>query len=162
MKAVISSTQNLQLQRRVHLHHFAQRVLEHNTKEQATSLRPKEDGRDGLEQLRDAPFKLHSPLVLEVPAQHAQNLPGNLKCVAQASNTGSLTRSNASAKTSTRVIAPWCFSPTRQSHLSISSSVSTQCAQLLHFGPSVASKTTRCLCCHVDTSGARNPSHEHK
>ena len=63
-----------QLQKRVHLHHFAQRGLQHHTKEQATPFRPTEKGRDGLERLRDAPFKLKASLLHEVTAPHSRNV----------------------------------------------------------------------------------------
>ena len=41
----------------------------------AGQLRPWENGRDTLERLRDTSFELKTPLVLEVPALHPQNLP---------------------------------------------------------------------------------------
>ena len=46
----------------------AQGILKHKAMEQAAPLRPREDGRDGLEQLRNGPSKLYPPLVLEITA----------------------------------------------------------------------------------------------
>ena len=54
---------------------FTQRVLQHNTQQKATPLRPWQDSRDGPKRLRQTSFKLHSPLVLEAPTKHPQDLP---------------------------------------------------------------------------------------
>ena len=48
--------------------------MQYNTQKQAAPLRPWQDGHDGPERLRHTPSKLHSPLVLEVAAQHPQDL----------------------------------------------------------------------------------------
>ena len=55
--------------------------LQHNAKEQTAPFR-EEDGRDVVERLRNARFKLNPPLVLEITAQHKQHLPGELKYAA--------------------------------------------------------------------------------
>ena len=52
-----------------------QRILQHNTKKQATPLGPWQFGRDGLVRLCRTSFELHTPLVLKVAAQHPQDLP---------------------------------------------------------------------------------------
>ena len=69
----------LQLYRLIHPHHFAQGILNHNAKEHEAQLRPKEDGRDGLERLRDASFELNALPVFELCALHLQNLLWNIE-----------------------------------------------------------------------------------
>ena len=44
-------------------------------RKKTTPLGSWQDGHDGLERLRHASFELQSPLVLEIPAQHPQDLP---------------------------------------------------------------------------------------
>ena len=71
----MSSTKDPQLQRRENLRNLTQCILQHNMWKQATPLSPWQDGRDGQERLRHTSFDLHSPVMLEGPAQHPQGLP---------------------------------------------------------------------------------------
>ena len=104
--AVMSSTKNPQLQRRVMCCNFTQRILQHNTWKQVTPLRPWQDGRDGPERLRHTSFELHSPLVLEITAKHPQDLPWETEVCRPGPDHRKLTRSKAFARSRTKATAP--------------------------------------------------------
>ena len=70
--AVMSCAKHRRLHRRIHLLHFTHSILQNNAKKLQGC--PREDGRDGLERLRNAPFKLHPHLVLVETAWNCQNL----------------------------------------------------------------------------------------
>ena len=63
-----------QLQRWVKLCNFAQCILQHNPQEQTAPLRPWQIGRYGPERFRRTSFKLYPSLVVEMTAQHSQDL----------------------------------------------------------------------------------------
>ena len=87
---------------------------------------------------------------------HSEHL--ETQCEGACSSTS--TRSKALAKSSTTVIAHWFFSHALQSHLSISSSVSQTVRYAPPLLPAAVSHPTRCLTFHLDTSSARNHSHQ--
>ena len=151
--------ENPQLHKRIHLHHFAQGILKHKTKEQAAPLRPREDVRAGQERLRDAPFKLNAPLMFEIPTNHTQHLPGKIEIRRPRPHNWETHRSSALAKSSTSVIVPWSFSPSRHSNLSHCEPSSPHLVLCSSIAPN-SRNPTQCLSCHLNTSSARTPTTE--
>ena len=141
MKAVISSTMTFRFRGRVHLHQLTQGTLQHNARKPAAPFRP-EESRDGLERLRDAPSNCTRLWCSNYPQCTRKIFPEKEKCVAQADTIGRLTRSSASAKSSTSVLASWSFSPAPQSNHSNSSNVSHTVRSAPPFLPSAPSQPT--------------------
>ena len=89
---------------------FAQCTLKHDAEKQAAPLRPKEDGRDGLER----PLRtLQNARAAGARSSHVKIRKiflGELKCVDQAHATGRLTRSSALSRSNIRVSVTFALS----------------------------------------------------
>ena len=134
---------------RIHLHHFAQCILQRNAQEQTTPFRLKEDGRDGLERLHQAPFKLNAPRRLDEAALH--NPPGKNEMRRPSPHHWETDAPGKCCQTKhprDRSLVFFARTKIKSFHLE----------QCLPFRQSEASQQTRCLSCHPDTSGAQTPS----
>ena len=153
--------ENPQLHKRIHLHHFAQGILKHKTKEQAAPLRPREDVRAGLERLRDAPFKLNAPLMFEIPQTTHNIFLGKSKCVVHAHTTGrrtALERLGQVKHQRDRSLVFFARAALKSFHCEPSSPHLVLC-------PSIAPNSrnpTQCHSRHLNTSSARTPTTESK